>query len=332
MRLFHVLKFVLFLSTAGPLHSMKRIRPTPESGQSHPYTIFVLSRAYSDIAFRPLTVAASASPGADNVASALTSTGEKELITFSKDPNGVLSALPPTGIQFFQLESWLSPNGWLMPKSTVTILTSLTTATFVPDASTLFMTVEGVGGGGGGGRSLGGSVGPRIGGGGGAGGYAIVSTPVLSADVFTYQCGNGVSASTSTGVITVGGTTTFLVNGATILSAAGGSSCPKVPSAAGTAQRGGAGGIPLIGTVRISGENGEAGVDTISGKGGSSLLGCGGNSAGGTATESGKAGKQYGSGGSGMYWSGGGSSTVSGGVGSQGAIIVTEYSWWDGSV
>jgi hypothetical protein len=207
-----------------------------------------------------------------------------------------------------------------------TLLTSGTSFTTGVDTESIRIRVQGAGGGGGGCTSV---ASAAIGaGGGGAGAYAERVFDVLPNSNYAYTigaAGTGVSGAAGNN----GGNSTFVVGGTTV-TAPGGTGAPvAAPAATLKTAAGGAGGtIATNGDVNQAGPPGEYGVVLIvatpilaSGAGGDSVLGAGG--LGIIAVGSGNNATGYGGGGGGSAT---GASTVrTGGNGTQGCVIVEEY-------
>lgn len=199
--------------------------------------------------------------------------------------------------------------------------------TYTPTTNMLYCIIEAVGGGGGGGGAASTNASSMNGGGGGgAGEYSRVVASAAdigaSKSVTIGAAGSGASAGANTGG--TGGTTSVGV----LISAVGGVGGQGAPTQA--AASGGLGGSGGTGSLKI-GEAGDTGSGYTStsiignaaagGKGGSSPFGAGGKSAG---NSNGNAASGYGSGGSGgSDYNGGGNK--SGGAGTAGKVIITEY-------
>jgi hypothetical protein len=208
-----------------------------------------------------------------------------------------------------------------------TILTSGTTFTTGPDTNSIFVRVQG-GGGQGGGCTVGSASISGGAGGGAAGGYAEKTFAVKPNTGYTYAIGAGGSTSTA-GANTgqAGGISTFS-DGITTVTANGGPGGIGCTSAATVVTLGGAPpAVSTNGDVNASGMPGGHGFVSavgvaVSGHGGSSQFGAGGNSLKTQGT--GNAAIGFGAG-------GGGGCTISttgavaGGAGTGGIIIVDEF-------
>lgn len=209
-----------------------------------------------------------------------------------------------------------------------TVLTSAS-ANHTVGADTNKIIIRGVGGGGAGGGCTSVASAASAAGGGGAGGYAEKLFTVTPSTSYAYTCGAaGAGASGALGG--AGGNSTFVV-GATTVTAFGGTGGP-VATAVTTlsAYKGGAGGVVSTnGDVNNGGEPGGGGFIVVvatplgvSGAGGSSNYGAGGDSI--SAVGNGVAAKGFGGGGGGAMT---GASTVrTGGNGTAGMWVVEEYS------
>ena len=187
--------------------------------------------------------------------------------------------------------------------------------------------VEVVGGGGGGGGATSGASAAAAGGGGGGGGYAkkfVLAAALGATEAVTVGAG-GTAGSTAGGNGGTGGTSSF----GTHCSATGGEggnggtsgTAPKAIAAGG-------GGIGSNGNVGSKGGGGGAGArlsgdEALSGAGGNSVLGGGGD--GQSAANAGQAGGAYGGGGSGAAASA--NFDLAGGAGGAGVVFVYEYTY-----
>jgi hypothetical protein len=209
----------------------------------------------------------------------------------------------PSTTNKYLTEDWTASNS-----TEVVVFTG--SGTWTKDTGLQYIIVEVIGGGGNGStRTTAGA-----GGGGGAGAY---SKKVLLA--------SEVDATETVTVGAVAGTSSFTNNGTTVQSTGG-------TSVASNTVTGGAGGTATGGEVNISGQAGGIGQTVAStelgGDGASSQLGTGGISpqavpTGSGTSYSGIAATGYGAGGSGSVR--GSSGTPTGGAGSAGIVIVTEY-------
>ena len=201
--------------------------------------------------------------------------------------------------------------------------------TFTTDPATRTMFVRMVGGGGGGGGCTSVASAASAGGGGGAGGYAEKTFSVSGNTGYTTTVGAG-----GTGVSGAGGNNggaSSITVGATTVTAQAGQGAP-VATAVTTLSvyRGGnQSAVSTNGDLNSAGEPGESGVIVVvatplgtSGRGGSCPMGAGGS--GLSAVGNGVAGLGFGAGGGGAMT--GASVARTGGNGTQGAIIIDEYS------
>lgn len=207
------------------------------------------------------------------------------------------------------------------------VLTSGTTFTTTSLTTTIFVRVQGAGGGGGGCTSVASAAAGA--GGGGAGGYAEKLFTVAPSTGYAYTvgaAGTGVSGAAGNN----GGNSTFVVGGVTV-TAFGGTGAPVGTAATTLVARGGGAGaiVSTNGDLNSGGDNGEWGVVLItatpivaSGNGGSSQLGSGG--LGLVAVGNGNNATGFGAGGGGSAT--GASAVRTGGNGTQGCVLVDEYS------
>lgn len=219
----------------------------------------------------------------------------------------------------------------------VRLLTSGTI--FQPSPGTAAILVELVGGGGGGGGAAETSPNAAAAGGGGGAGYSrrLIKGPLSSS--YTYAigaAGTGASAGANNGG--VGGTTSFSLNGTTLLQATGGQGGIGCSSKAViNTQLGGAGGVGTFGDLNLTGSLGRPGIIqwdngnshcAVSGNGGNSgqYWGVGGIGIVASASSAnGNPGLGYGGGGSGGAGDNNGTVNQSGGAGSAGAIFIWEF-------
>lgn len=204
---------------------------------------------------------------------------------------------------------------------------------FTPSIGMKYCIVEGVGGGGGGGGAAGAATQCGTGGGGGGGGYFrktfTAANIGASATVTIGAAGAGGSVGNNNGV--AGGNTTFVCagTGSTLTGNGGalGQGCPAT-AANGIPVNSGAGGTATNGDINIAGGLGNypsiqafaTGV-AFSGAGGSSQFGLGGALT--TNSNFGNNASGYGGGGSGGCVTT--NTNVSGGSGTAGVVIVTEF-------
>lgn len=190
-----------------------------------------------------------------------------------------------------------------------TVQTFTASGTWTKPAKLKYIIIEMVGGGGGGGGE--GSTG------GGGAGYAkkLIAASTLGA---TETVTIGTAGSGSTGSPTAGGSSSFTVTSGSTITANGG----VVTT--------GAGGTATNGDINITGQSGSSGSssDAIAGQGGNSILGLGGASKSGNPGSSsggadGNAATGYGAGGGAARP--GSDGVFTGGAGSAGIVIVTEY-------
>lgn len=199
----------------------------------------------------------------------------------------------------------------------------ITGTIYSPSPGTSMLKVEMLGGGGaGGGKTTTNNV--YCGGGGaGAYGFVVLSNNIHSSCNYTYSIGaGGIGVSAAAGGN--GGNTSITINGVTY-TIGGGQGGPIGNLARAT--RGGFGGSNIAGTFTFSstGNDGDFGFqfNSISGKGGSSFYGSGGAPKTSTFIGIGSNASGYGSGGGG---SGSGNTTAfAGGNGTQGFILISEY-------
>ena len=208
--------------------------------------------------------------------------------------------------------------------------------TYTPTAGTKFAVIEIVGAGGGGGASTSSSSGSSsAGGGGGGGGYVrkllYASQIGATATIVIGSLGNGGGSSGSNG--SSGGNTTFTCTGsfsATVLTASGGPGGygGSSSASAGVVASSTPGGASTNGDVNNQGGyggcgfSGQAGAQPMSGEGGDSFFGRGGQS---QYNGAGVNGSGKGGGGSGGASPSGGTAQA-GGNGTNGYAIITEFS------
>ena len=196
------------------------------------------------------------------------------------------------------------------------------TTTYTPGSNSNSILARMVAGGGAGGGAP--ATTGEHGSGGGGGSYAEWSTPVIPGTAYTCAVGaggTGVSAANGN----VGGATTLAIGGTTVT--CNGGAGGLVGASATVPVLGGAGGaVSTNGTVNIAGYAGFASLMSatvgVSGMGGSSPLGAGGQQKL-FASAVGNAATGYGAGGGGAVTVG---SAEVGGAGSNGIIIIDEYS------
>lgn len=226
----------------------------------------------------------------------------------------------PTASTFLRGDStWsaVSASGQLIRAPQV--LTSGTSYTTPSNCTAIYVQMVG-GGGNGGSTNQGGSY---SGAGGGAGAYCAKYFTVTGSTAYTYAVGSG-GAGRNDGTAVSGGNTTFTV-GATTITAGGGGGGGNNSGVA----SGGGGGTATNGDINVSGATGDDGfylsISTtnlyLRGGGASSFFGGGGPSKWSTAgTQTGVNASGYGSGGTGAT-----GNVQTSGSGSQGVIIVWEY-------
>jgi hypothetical protein len=208
-----------------------------------------------------------------------------------------------------------------------TVLTSGTSFTTSPETNSIFVRVQ-AGGGQGGGCTVGSASISGGAGGGAAGGYAEKTFAVSPNTAYTYAIGAGGSTS-GTGANTgqAGGNSTFAVGGVTV-TANGGPGGIGCTSAATVVTLGGAPpAVSTSGDVNASGMPGGHGFVSavgvaVSGHGGSSQFGAGGNSLKTQGTGNAAIGNGAGGGGGCTISTTG---AVAGGAGTGGIIIVDEF-------
>ena len=221
-------------------------------------------------------------------------------------PSGTAPVIPPVTQMFTSNATWTKPSGCTRVE------------------------VEVVGGGGsGGGCSIANTGQHTKGSGGGGGGYAkkTIDASTLGATV-AVTVGGGGAATQVNGNAGVG--SSF---GALVVAGGGGPGLYNTTNATAFGIMGGAGGTATVGDFLVPGGPGEtAWGDTglpMSGAGGTSVFGAGGQArATGAVAQplAGDAGKGYGGGGSGAMSSGGAGSTAQfGGAGAPGVVTVTSY-------
>lgn len=211
------------------------------------------------------------------------------------------------------------------------ILTSAS-GTHTVGASTNKIEVEVVAGGGGGG-GITAATNAAMGGGGAGGGYAFKTFTVTPSTGYSYTVGAaGTGGDTTPNNGNTGGDSTFTVGGTTVTAKGGlGGVAMATGTSALMAAGGLSGGVSTNGDINMAGDAGlhahRLGANAgVSGKGGNSPFGAGGAARIATvAAGAGYAGTGYGAGGSGgLGFAGSGS--VAGGDGTQGVIVVREYS------
>lgn len=220
--------------------------------------------------------------------------------------------------------SSITLNGLLISR---TVLTSGTT--FTTSARTKKILVLLAGGGAGGGGSDGSANNASAGGGGGSGSYAEKLFDVTPSTNYTYAIGGGGAGGANTGGNgSAGGNTTFAVGGTTVTANGGSGGIGMTTGNTALTALGGAGGVVSTnGDVNTVGQPGGfglrfSGTIAISGFGGPGPRGGGGSSR--NTTGIGSAGGNYGSGGGGACSIG--NNDHVGGAGSQGVIVVWEFS------
>jgi hypothetical protein len=245
-----------------------------------------------------------------------------------KAPNDVTKFLDGTG-------AFSVPGGSGVNIVSINVITS--TGTYTPPAGLIYAVIEATGGGGGGAGCAAGGAGTAVASeGGAAAGYskgvyskATIIGAGTAATVTIGALGAGGSAGGNNG--SAGGNTTIVANsggGATLMTCnGGGGGAAQTASASAATQAGnGAGGTASGGSINLSGAASSAalifagGAGSLAFQGSSTLLGYGGayNNAGGGIAASG-----YGAGGSGGAT--GASTNRTGGNGSPGVVIITEY-------
>jgi hypothetical protein len=218
---------------------------------------------------------------------------------------------------------------------TMQILTSTTAGTsYSPTAGTTGFMVECVGGGGGGGGAVGVTNGTGGGGGGGGGGgYGRRVYTSLNGFTFTYSAGTAGAGGSGSSAGTAGGNTLFS-DGTNTLTCKGGSGGNGVTATTAATTVIGAGGAGAAVSTGIAGDllsGGDAGTPGtkigngvyLSGHGASSHFGGGALGLVNTVG-AGTAAANYGAGGSGAAATNS-LTAVSGGNGSQGVVIITEF-------
>jgi hypothetical protein len=216
--------------------------------------------------------------------------------------------------------------------TSITVQTFTSSGTYTPTAGMLYCTIEVVGGGGGGGGAPAtGVTTAAAGGGGGGGGYArktVTAATIGASKVVTVGTGGAGGVGNSPG--TAGVTSSV----GAIVTASGGGGGGNAAAAVATTATGGMGGAGGSGDINIYGGTGASSFGVGStlgavtgGSGGTTYFGGGGNAPATTsaaASSNGLAGQAYGSGGSGAIslFSG---AAATGGAGSSGVVIITEY-------
>lgn len=214
--------------------------------------------------------------------------------------------------------------------SSINVQVFTSSGTYTPTSGMKYCVIECLGGGGGGGGAAITAANEfATGGGGGGGGYARVAASAATIGASkTVTIGSGGAGGTGAAQGSTGGTTSLgtlcVATGGT-----GGSFVSPINSALSTCI-GGNGGIGTTGSVMAAGGCGAAGFGssvtqgTIGGAGGSSVYG-GGGQATGSANTPGIIGQNYGGGGSGASAVNNNGSNRTGGAGTSGLVIVTEY-------
>lgn len=198
--------------------------------------------------------------------------------------------------------------------------------TYTPPAGVSALYIASIGAGGGSGGITASSTVQCVTGGGGAGAVKQGFVTPLAAS-YAYSCGVGGIAGTPNGAGGNGGQTTF----GSIATASGGSgsagqdATASPPTVAIPGAGGGTGGASLqITTAGSSGSPGLiSGLTAMGGAGGDTFYGTGGQVR--TTTGDGSSGTGFGAGASGAN-TGGGGTNRNGGAGTQGAVLVWEYS------
>ena len=196
-------------------------------------------------------------------------------------------------------------------------------------ATTTSIRVRLVGGGGGGGGTSTTAANAAVGGGGGSGGYLEKFVTVVPSTAYAYVCGalgGGGAATGATG--SAGSASTFIVSGTTYTANGGSGGVGQTFGTAAAAVLGGAGAaISTNGDLNGGGAPGECGwrengTIAVSGFGGSSVFGRGGNSL--NTEAAGNPGVGPGAGGGGACCLG--TTARAGGAGIAGCVVVDEFS------
>ena len=208
-----------------------------------------------------------------------------------------------------------------------TVKTSGTTFTTGTNTTLIVLRLQ-AGGGAGGGAGTGAGT-SAAGGGGAGGGYAEKTFPVTPNTTYTYSLGAaGAAGAAGANDGGAGGNTTFAAGGVTVTAFGGNGGKGMAGSATIVSALGGASpAVSTNGDVNGGGEPGERSFTlsatlAVSGKGGSSMFGTGGN--GINVEGAGVAGTGYGAGGSGGMQDSNGTARA-GGAGTAGLIVIDEY-------
>ncbi len=236
------------------------------------------------------------------------------------------------------LNSWVTATGNNAGKFIQTTVLTSASGNFTTNAATTKIKIRGVGGGGGGGGAQGstGASNGAAGGGGGAGGYAEKVFTVVGNSAYTYTCGAGGAGGENNGTSGANGAnSTFAVGNTTVIASFGwrGGGCTNTGDNAALriVAAGDMSTISSNGDINTSGMSGGCGFTGdsmhISGYGGSSLLGCGGNqiTPSANSSQNGVSGGGYGGGGSGAANYKNNAAGGVGGAGSKGCWIVDEF-------
>jgi hypothetical protein len=240
----------------------------------------------------------------------------------------VLRSGTPTAGQFAQWTDASHIQGVaLNPISNVVLQKFTASGTYTPTSGMKYCIVECIGGGGAGGGVTSGATAFVSGGGGGSGGYSrvrLTAAAVGASKIVTIGAG-GLAGTAGNNPGNPGGDTSF----GSLCIAKGG----EGGLSAATVYQGGSGGSTTgaVGDVMGAGAPGHpgAGVDAsvgsvLGGTGGSSVFGGGGTAIGTSGSFNGNPARNYGSGGGGGVGNNA-SGSVTGGAGSGGLVIVTEY-------
>ncbi len=208
----------------------------------------------------------------------------------------------------------------------VTVISTVGANTFFTNLRTNNIRLRLLGGGGGGGGAATSSSTAAAGGGGAAGSYLEVHASISPGTAYSCVVGSagtaGVAGQNNGGA---GGNTTFTIGGTTYTAQGGNGGIGSPATTAGVVPGGASGGTPTNGEVNSPGEPGGPGLTLsgsvpVSGYGGSSIWGGGAKSISGTG--GGSAGVGFGSGGCGGSTTG---ASKAGGAGTQGLIVIEEY-------
>lgn len=234
--------------------------------------------------------------------------------TLATQTAGTFFAGPTSG-------SAAAPTFRALQGSTKQVLTTGTAATYTLPAGVLYIEVTAIGGGGAGGGAPSTSVGQLSVGGGGGSGSTSTKTILSPSATYTYTVGAGGTGASGTSGGS-GGTTSFstisCLGGPGGNSSSAGANVIANPTGSNTSS----GGDTNIPGSPGSGAIASTAINNLSGIGGNSTMGAGGQSA--TTTSTGAGGYNYGGGGGGAYATAS-QAAQTGGAGAPGIIIVKEF-------